>query len=58
MPVTRERISEDYRRSFCRNQKMTGSAFLTEAQDREEAVRLASLHPTVQVSAGEKFGQG
>ncbi|WP_407939110.1 hypothetical protein [Methylobacter luteus] len=27
-----------------------------EAQDIEETVRLASLHPTVQVSAGEKFG--
>lgn len=56
MPVPRERISEDCRGPFVETKEMTGSAFLIEAQDMEEAVRLASLPPTVQVSAGEKFG--
>lgn len=35
-----------------------GSAFLIEARDMEEAIRLALLHPTMQVSAGEQFGWG
>jgi hypothetical protein len=47
------RIADD---PFVETKEMTGNAFLTEAQDMEEAVRLASLPPTVQVSAGEKFG--
>ena len=34
---------------------MIGSAFLIEAQDMEEAIRIASLHPTVQVSAGSSL---
>ncbi|GIP47869.1 hypothetical protein J53TS2_14600 [Paenibacillus sp. J53TS2] len=33
-----------------------GSAFLIEARDMEEAARIASLHPAVQVDAGELFG--
>lgn len=33
-----------------------GSAFLIEARDMEEAIRIASLHPAVQVDAGELFG--
>lgn len=33
-----------------------GSAFLIEAQDMEEALEIASLHPTAQVSKGEEFG--
>ncbi|WP_178022142.1 YciI family protein [uncultured Paenibacillus sp.] len=33
-----------------------GSAFLIEARDMEEAIRIASLHPAVQVDAGEPFG--
>lgn len=36
--------------------KMIGSAFIIEAQDMEEAIRVASLHPTVQVSKGEQLG--
>ena len=38
--------------------EMIGSAFLIEARDMEEAIRLASLHPAMQVSAGEQFGWG
>ncbi|MFC3798871.1 YciI family protein [Cohnella sp. GCM10012308] len=33
-----------------------GSVFLIEARDMEEAIRVASLHPTVQVAAGERLG--
>ncbi|MDG0809247.1 YciI family protein [Cohnella rhizosphaerae] len=33
-----------------------GSVFLVEAQSMEEAIRIASLHPTVQVGAGERLG--
>jgi len=35
--------------------EMIGSAFIIEAHDMEEATRLASLHPTIQVEAGEQF---
>lgn len=43
---------------FTEAKEMIGSAFLIEARDMEEAIRIASLHPTVQVSAGEPFGWG
>ena len=43
---------------FIETKEMIGSAFLIEAKDMEEAIRIASLHPTVQVSAGEQFGWG
>lgn len=33
-----------------------GSAFLIEARDMEEAIRIASFHPAVQVDEGEPFG--
>lgn len=33
-----------------------GSVFLIEALDMEDAIRLAALHPTVQVEAGERLG--
>lgn len=33
-----------------------GSAFIIEAEDMQEAIRIASLHPTTQVAAGEQFG--
>ncbi len=33
-----------------------GSAFVIEARDLEDAIRVASLHPTVQVAAGERLG--
>ncbi|MFE5319289.1 YciI family protein [Paenibacillus sp. NPDC056579] len=43
---------------FIETKEMIGSAFLIEARDMEEAIRIASLHPTVQVGAGEQFGWG
>lgn len=43
---------------FIETKEMIGSAFLIEAQDMEEAIRIASLHPTVQVGEGEQFGWG
>ena len=36
--------------------EMIGGAFLIEAQGMDEAVRVASLHPTTQVLAGEQLG--
>lgn len=36
--------------------KMLGSAFIIEANDMEEAMEVASLHPTVKVSKGEQLG--
>lgn len=41
---------------FIETKEIVGSAFLIEAQDMEEAIRVASLHPTTQVGAGEQFG--
>lgn len=41
---------------FVETKEMVGSAFLIEARDMEEAIRVASLHPTTQVGAGEQFG--
>lgn len=41
---------------FVETKEMLGSAFLIEARDMEEAIRVASLHPTTQVDAGEQFG--
>lgn len=38
------------------SKKMLGSSFIIEARDMEEAIRVASLHPTVQVHEGEKLG--
>ncbi|MFD0677142.1 MULTISPECIES: YciI family protein [unclassified Paenibacillus] len=43
---------------FIETKEMIGSAFLIEAQDMEEAIRIASLHPAVQVGASEQFGWG
>jgi len=43
---------------FIETKEMIGGAFLIEARDMEEAIRIASLHPTVQVGAGEQFGWG
>lgn len=43
---------------FIETKEVIGSAFLIEARDMEEAIRVASLHPTTQVSAGEQFGWG
>jgi hypothetical protein len=41
---------------FVETKEMLGSAVLIEARDMEEAIRLASLHPTTQVDAGEHLG--
>ncbi|MBB3126737.1 hypothetical protein FHS19_001391 [Paenibacillus rhizosphaerae] len=41
---------------FTESKELIGSAFLIEAEDLDEAARVASLHPAVQVSAGESFG--
>lgn len=38
------------------NEPMIGSSFIIEAQDMEEAIEIASKHPTVQVQSGEKLG--
>lgn len=38
------------------NEPMIGSSFIIEAQDMEEAIEIASKHPTVQVESGEKLG--
>jgi hypothetical protein len=43
---------------FIETKEMIGSAFLIEARDMEEAIQIASLHPTVQVASGEQFGWG
>ncbi|MCR2806749.1 YciI family protein [Paenibacillus soyae] len=43
---------------FTEAKEMIGSAFLIEAQDLEEAVRIASMHPAVQIAEGEVFGWG
>jgi hypothetical protein len=43
---------------FVEINEVIGSAFIIDAQDMEEAIRIASLHPTTQVSAGEQLGWG
>ncbi|MFC5650332.1 YciI family protein [Paenibacillus solisilvae] len=43
---------------FIETKEMIGSAFIIEARDMEEAIRVASLHPATQVGAGEQFGWG
>jgi hypothetical protein len=43
---------------FVETKKMIGSAFIIEARDIEEAIKVASLHPTTQLDAGEQFGWG
>lgn len=41
---------------FTESKEMIGSVFLIEARDMEDAIRIASLHPTTQVGEGEQFG--
>ena len=36
--------------------KVLGSVFVIEAENMEEAIKVASQHPTVQVSSGEQLG--
>ncbi|MCJ8007328.1 YciI family protein [Lederbergia wuyishanensis] len=40
---------------FTETKELIGSVFLIEAEDMEEAIQIASLHPTTQVSKGEDF---
>ena len=42
--------------SIAENPAVVGCVFLIEAVDMEDAVRVAALHPTTQVSAGEQLG--
>ncbi|MBS4196497.1 YciI family protein [Lederbergia citri] len=41
---------------FTETKELIGSVFLIEANDMEEAIQIALLHPTTQVSRGEEFG--
>ncbi|SFF17765.1 Uncharacterized conserved protein [Paenibacillus catalpae] len=43
---------------FTETKEMIGSAFIIEAESMEEAIRIASLHPAVQVGEGERFEWG
>jgi len=43
---------------FIETKEIIGGAFLIEAKDMNEAVQIASLHPAVQMAAGEQFGWG
>jgi len=36
--------------------ELIGSIFIFEAESMDEAIQLASLHPTTQISRGEEFG--
>jgi hypothetical protein len=36
--------------------EVIGGAFLIDAPNMDEAVKVASLHPTVQLAAGEQLG--
>ncbi|WP_430787165.1 YciI family protein [Virgibacillus flavescens] len=38
------------------SKEQIGSVFIFEAADMDEAIQLASLHPTTQISKGEEFG--
>ena len=42
--------------AFVEKNEMIGSVFVIEANDIEEAISIASLHPTTQVDVGEKLG--
>lgn len=41
---------------FTETKEMIGSIFIFEAESMDEAIQLASLHPTTQISRGEEFG--
>jgi hypothetical protein len=43
---------------FIKGREMIGSAFIIEASDMDDAIRVASLHPSAQLDAGEKFRWG
>lgn len=41
---------------FAETREQLGSAFIIEANDMDEAVRIASLHPAAALPDGERFG--
>ena len=41
---------------FTETKELVGGASLIEANDMDEAIRIASLHPAVQMAVGEHFG--
>jgi hypothetical protein len=41
---------------FTESKELIGSIFIFEAEDMDEAIRLASIHPTTQLNIGEEFG--
>lgn len=41
---------------FKETEDLIGSVFVFEAESMDEAIKLASLHPTTQISRGEEFG--
>jgi len=41
---------------FVETKELLGSAILIEAEDFDDAVRVAALHPTTQIAAGESLG--
>jgi hypothetical protein len=41
---------------FTETKELIGSIFIFEAENMDEAIQLASLHPTTQIDRGEEFG--
>lgn len=41
---------------FTETKELIGSIFVFEAEDMDEAIQLASIHPTTQVNKGEELG--
>ncbi|RLQ89984.1 YciI family protein [Falsibacillus albus] len=41
---------------FIETKELIGSAILIEARDMEEAIEIASKHPSIQIEAGEDLG--
>ena len=41
---------------YLETKEMIGSAVLIEARDMEDAIRVASLHPSLQLDEGERLG--
>ena len=41
---------------FTETKELIGSIFIFEAENMDEAIQIASIHPTTQVNKGEEFG--
>jgi hypothetical protein len=41
---------------FIETKELVGGTFILEAKDMNEAIQLASLHPTIKIAEGEQFG--